>query len=775
MGNIQEYKGQNQSSSLFNSSTNIYENIPQKQNNYNNKQNIINSVHQNYMNQYIDNSAFLPNDLDRTFPNRINLTLINVNDVISQNNINNKYTQYQEIIKTPNVNLIPFEENNGKKINVDLEIINNNDIIVKVPVNNNKIWKKKYNKNQQIGTVINDYLKENNLSLPENYFNDLSMLEKRINSQDKISTLLPNNEKEIQNNIDNKSIDLKPEDEIFVQKIAKPFYNPFEILCFSKNEKKFKILRYTNELKDNTEINKFGTSSAYCNGFNHLYLSGGENSLNKFWDIDLKKDKIKAPKYMPPKKNHSMIYIAKYIIFLVGGNNLETFYYNIKEKKIINWGRLNILRIEPALHVIKNKLYCIDSYNNINNNHNYTLEVTELTSNEGKWELIQPKLSFNIINRIFNQQYFGVSKDKDDNILFLGGSIHNNEKNMNFMYNIKDNIIELSHIKYEKFNLKEKTFCPFNKKYDYILTDFPRNSPQIAFYNKNKGKIELINFSSINDSKIFEVDINDNSFFNNNNNKRISQIENHNNIEINNNKKSEFDNFKNNEIDNNKAIDSLKKELPYNLSFWDYKNKNNNKRKNNNLDGIKNSEVSKENNFENINGVSPNLSFWEKNKNNNYNEMKIENKYDNNDCDLDNNSFMENNINNKKNNFSRIEQVNYNNVVSPFISFWDNELENNINNKNNYNNNYYNNINNQKNYNNNMKNYNNKSFDNFDKNNRINNNFIGLGNSNKMNINKTSPISGFNFNNNNISINNKKRKNIKYDNTSDYYLKLNNL
>ena len=69
------------------------------------------------------------------------------------------------------------------------------------------------------------------------------------------------------------------------------------------------------------------------------------------------------------------------------------------------------------------------------------------------------------------------------------------------MYNIANNTIGISQIKYQKFNLKEKAFCPFNKSYDYILTDFPRESPQIAFLNIKKGKIELINFSPDDNSK----------------------------------------------------------------------------------------------------------------------------------------------------------------------------------------------------------------------------------------------------------------------------------
>jgi hypothetical protein len=156
-----------------------------------------------------------------------------------------------------------------------------------------------------------------------------------------------------------------------------------------------------------------------------------------------------------------------------------------------------MIRIEPALQIVKNKLYCFDSIKNINT---FSFEMTDLTSNEGKWKIIQPKLSYNITNISYYQQFFGICKDKEDNIVFLGGKFSNNNMNndknsMNFMLNTLNNTLGISKVKFKPFNLKEKCFCPFNKLYDFVLTDFQRDSPQMAFFNKKKGKIELINFS----------------------------------------------------------------------------------------------------------------------------------------------------------------------------------------------------------------------------------------------------------------------------------------
>ena len=393
-------------------------------------------------------------------------------------------------------------------MSINIDIINKKKVKVRIPVKNNKYWEKEYDKNDLIGTIIKDYIKENKLKLSEDSFNELKCFKKDVSPNDKISTLLPDDMDDYfdEDNI-NKAIDLNSSNDKYTEVMGKPFSDPFEILCFYKNLKKFKTLCYNNDLRERMKINKFNITSAYCNGCNHLYISGGENCLKKFWDINLKNNIINEPIKIPPKKYHSMIFIPKNIVFIAGGNTFDTFYYNLKDNKLFNWGKLNIIRIEPALHVVQNKLYCIDSINSNSTINNYTLEVTDLTSNEGKWKLLKPKLSQSLNNKNFNQQLFGIDKDINNNILFLGGTLGGHEKNidknyMNFMYNIKDNIIDISQIKYKKFNLKEKAFCPFNSTYDYVLTDFERSSPQIAFYNKKKGKIELINFSPDDSYKI---------------------------------------------------------------------------------------------------------------------------------------------------------------------------------------------------------------------------------------------------------------------------------
>ena len=625
-------------------------------------------------------------------------------------------SKISSIKSVPNINFfsnqnedqLNLNNNNENKLSIYIQIIDDNTVNVKIPLENNQTWIKVYNKDELIETVIKDYSQENNINIPLNNFNEIIFDNRKVNLDDKIRILLlPNSNPDINisnpynidiiENIDNKTkyIELTPLDEKFIEVLGKPFYDPFEISCFYKNEKKFKILKYPYDLIEKTQLINFSISSTYCNGYNNLFLSGGENSPNNFWEINLKENIINEPIYIPPKKNHSMLYIPKSTVFIVGGDTLDTFYYDIKNKKILEWGKLNYIKISPALIQIRNKLFCIDSINQRNYKVYYSFEYTELTKkeNDRKWIVVKPKLSFNIINRIFNQQLFGVVRDKDDNIVFMGGSMTDNNKRLNFMYNIKSNTIGLSLVKYKKFNVKEKSFCPFNITYDCLLTDFKRNSPQIAFYNKRKGKIDLIDFSPGNDDNDNGnyADINNNvinsfsnqfnnNIINNNNGINYYNIKDNYNYNLNNGNKNKnnYANNRNNYINN----------YSYNLNYGN-QNKNNyiNNRNNNfNNNNYSQSGIINKDYLQKIKNNSPSLSFFNNNKNTNiYNSQKknnLNNKY----------NYMENlrghspNLSFWKNknlgriNFSPIKNINrsYDGNIrgnSPNLSFWKNKYK----------------------------------------------------------------------------------------------------
>ena len=288
--------------------------------------------------------------------------------------------------------------------------------------------------------------------------------------------------------------------------VGKPFNNPFEVFIFNKNNKLLNIQTFDNEQIKSMKLNDYGASSAYCNGNNHLFISGGETCdnriIDKFFDIDLKNNNIDGPYDISPKKNHSMIFIPPEKVFIVGGNDKKTFYFNTKQKQIIYLKDLNIIRTEPALQVIRNFLYCFDNVNKADNEQT-SFEKINIENPEAEWELIYPKIN----QAKFPQKFFAVSKDNtNENIIFLGGNMDDNMDSndlKNCKYNIEANLIEETNIPFHDFNYKEKTFLTYNKNVDYLLPDFNRQHPEVTFYVKNKERFEKINYlpTEINENK----------------------------------------------------------------------------------------------------------------------------------------------------------------------------------------------------------------------------------------------------------------------------------
>ena len=200
-----------------------------------------------------------------------------------------------------------------------------------------------------------------------------------------------------------------------------------------------------------------------------------------------------------------MIYINDKYVFIVGGNDKSTYYYNTEKKELNKWADLNENHIEPALifDESNNTLYCFD---NIDRGKNYKELIFEksVLSNAPKWEIFKPNIDSNIPSDTLNQKFFGVTKKDDDDFIFLGGDMSSSNKNLNqkkyLQYNISTNTLKSSDCLYKYINLKEKTFKYYNKNYDYILPVFNEEEPEVVFYNKRKNHIKLIKFKENNNN-----------------------------------------------------------------------------------------------------------------------------------------------------------------------------------------------------------------------------------------------------------------------------------
>ena len=370
-----------------------------------------------------------------------------------------------------------YSDGFNRSSNFGIKQLGNDKVLIQIPFRSSS-WEKEYNINEPINKILNDFKVENGIDIPDDYLKKLKINKNSLNVTDKIKIFLES-------------------DLMASYLVGKPFNNPFEVFIFNKNNKILNIQTFDNEQIKSMELNDYGASSAYCNGNNHLYISGGETCdnqiIDKFFDIDLKNNNIDGPYDISPKKNHSMVFIPPEKVFIVGGNDQKTFYFNTKQKQIIYLKDLNIMRTEPALQVIGNFLYCFDNVNKADNEQ-ISFEKINIENPDAEWELIYP----NINQAKFPQKFFAVSKDnKNENIIFLGGNMDDNMDSnelKNFKYNIEANLIEQTNIPFHDFNYKEKTFLTYNKNVDYLLPDFNRQHPEVTFYVKNKERFEKINY-----------------------------------------------------------------------------------------------------------------------------------------------------------------------------------------------------------------------------------------------------------------------------------------
>ena len=380
-----------------------------------------------------------------------------------------------------------------------IEIIKKRDdkLLVRISQNSEE-WEHEYTQEKTFNDLINDYTNGTKNEFPNEIINYLNNQRNQEYSNERLI-------KDYINKYEEKDIVLYDDNKI-PEMIGKPFNNPFCVFAFIKKQKILKMLKFEN--KELYGLNDYSPYTAYCNGDDKLYISGGEKGkkyIEKFWKIDLNTLDIECCD-MIPKKNHSMIVIPGNYVFIVGGQDKETFFYDHENGRFFGWKSLKRNRTEPALILVNNYLYCFDNVYSKEFKNEFTFEKTDLNSENHEWELIQPIMD--IPNMKMNQKFFGVVK-KDDDILFIGGNMDYDEFKeedgsntaKNYKLNINSNKLEKSELPFTEYNLKEKSFLPYNENIYYIFPDFNKNHPEVIFYRKDKNKVQLVKYESQEESE----------------------------------------------------------------------------------------------------------------------------------------------------------------------------------------------------------------------------------------------------------------------------------
>jgi hypothetical protein len=290
------------------------------------------------------------------------------------------------------------------------------------------------------------------------------------------------------------------------KKILLPVRNKFGLYVFIPEKGTISLEQYPENIEKEYELEKFNINSSYCNSPNALYISGGtfnEEKLNYFWIINNEFYSIQKIKMLYPKSNHSMLYInnnEREIIFIVGGRDLKTFYYDIKNNIFFNWGEMNAIHFHPGLVFIDDYLYCFHLIKEENNK--IFFERTNLNLNENNnhiWEKIYPNFeSEEIIKSIINME-FGVAPCAGGHVLLIGGNFNNPNC---YLYDINMNLFLINDkCKNQFIPLIDKTFYKINKNHNIALPASIQRHLQIVILNKIKFTIRYLNLKPDKENK----------------------------------------------------------------------------------------------------------------------------------------------------------------------------------------------------------------------------------------------------------------------------------
>ena len=553
------------------------------------------------------------------------------------------------------------------------------------------LYQQEFSSLSTFGTLLNFFnenIKTSEMQLKKKYF----INKREIKSSDLLIKLIP------QDNISNKIIStnflIEIEEIAYIgdenlpcfKKIIQPSRDKFGLYVFFPEKGTISLEEYPQNIENEYELKKFNINSAYCNSPNSLFISGGkfnEETINNFWIINNEFYSIQKLNMIFPKTNHSMLYInnnKKEIIFVAGGDDLKTFYYDIKNNIFVEWGDLSGLHSRPGLINIGDNLFCIHLLKDENNK--MFLEKTNLNDENHIWEKIYPDFESEDIKNNIIKNEFGVSHYAGGNIMLIGGNL----KNPNcYLYNLDMNLISINNnVKNLFIPLIDKTFYKINEAHNIALPYSLSKYVEIAIFNKKKYTLRKIHLKSIGDNKITkyrhflkqdlnygkvivefktEEDKKEYDNIDNNNSNKINNINvninnSHNkndNIELKNKnkKQSNINKEKNNENINNINNISENELLSNENNIYHKNNELNDKNLNNNKIpsnfGIDNDE-------ENI----------EQNNNENINNLKISNnnQYDNNFNHINNDNIVadqiEKNIDYIEQNKNQLENINQN-------------------------------------------------------------------------------------------------------------------
>ena len=300
------------------------------------------------------------------------------------------------------------------------------------------------------------------------------------------------------------------------QYVGMPLINKLEYYVYDKECKdaKINLIKLSEEVKEKIQINFFSRKTVYCNAENNLYIYEGTKPLllnnnnisinssinfnnynSKFICINLKNNDVNLiSTEFPQRILHSMIFIPKNYIFIVGGKNAKEvliFMISNENKTYEKYPYfLPCELFEPSLILIDNKyLYAFE-------NSGFCLHIIRTNFiSQTPFEEIQLKNSYLQIN----QKFFGVVKNKNDN--------DENSNDNCFEYNYLTESLTPSRRPFIPIDFYEKTLIPLDGEEYIQIAEICQNNdyvPSIFLFKNHVKKSDITNTLTLGTQKTFK-------------------------------------------------------------------------------------------------------------------------------------------------------------------------------------------------------------------------------------------------------------------------------
>ena len=240
------------------------------------------------------------------------------------------------------------------------------------------------------------------------------------------------------------SDDVKSDYESSHEVIGTPLFNlgeNFGVIIYSVRDNSLKA-----EIIKNKKLTKFSQLSSICNMKNLLFISGGDEKknntgntkpINLFCSIDLlNTSKIEdLPELKIARCFHSMIYIPKKYIFIVGGGTSDVELYDVKKKEISFDSKMKEIRNESTLFVMNNSV--LYAFCGISPEGSFltTVEKCNLRQNERSWSYVNYTTAD---NTLFEECFYIGHFFSDTSLILFASNESDKNEYSNILFDLED-------------------------------------------------------------------------------------------------------------------------------------------------------------------------------------------------------------------------------------------------------------------------------------------------------------------------------------------------